>query len=85
MKDDRSKSLVQQPFGYPLAPFSMLRLARTLHQVFESCGEAGDAAPEARCKEQDELDRIKSGETFTDEEAGRAMQEIMRRDGSEPV
>jgi hypothetical protein len=50
-----------------------------LRQAVEGCGEAGDAAMEARYKEQDELDRIKSGEAFTEEEAGRAMQEIMRR------
>jgi hypothetical protein len=85
MKADRFKSLVQQPFGYPLAPFAMLRLARALRQAVERCGEAGDAALEARCKEQDKLDCIKSGEAFTHEEAGRAMQEIVRRGGSEPV
>jgi hypothetical protein len=63
----------------------MLRLARALRLAVEGCGEAGDVAPEACCKEQDELDRIKSGEAFTEEEAGRAMQEIMRRGGSKPV
>jgi hypothetical protein len=85
MKDDGSKSLVQQPLGYPLGPFAMLRLARALRQAVERCGEAGDAALEARCKEQDKLDCIKSGEAFTHEEAGRAIQEIMRRGGSKPV
>jgi hypothetical protein len=85
MKADRSKSVVQKPLGYPLAPFAMLRLARALRQAVERCGEAGDAALEARGKEQDRLDCIKSGEAFTHEEAGRAMQEIMRRGGSEPV
>ena len=84
MKDDGSKSLVQQPLGYPLAPFAMLRLARALHQVVKGCGEEGDAALKARGKEQDKLDCIKSGEAFTHEEAGRAMQEIMRRGGSKP-
>jgi hypothetical protein len=85
MKDDRSKSLVQQQLGYPLAPFAMLRLARALRQAVERCGEAGDAALEARCKDQDKLDSIKRGEAFTHEEAGRAMQEIVRRGGSKPV
>ena len=60
MKDDRFNSLVQQRFGCPLAPFSMLRLARALRQAIEGCGEAGDAALKARGKEQDKLDCIKS-------------------------
>jgi hypothetical protein len=85
MKADRFKSLVQQPFGYPLAPFAMLRLARALRQAVERCGEAGDAALEARGKEQCELDRIKRGGAFTEEEVGQAMQEITRRGGSKPV
>jgi hypothetical protein len=84
MKDDRSKSLVQQPLG-PRAPFAMLRLAPALRQAVERCGEAGDAALEAPGKDQDKLDCINSGEAFTHEEAGRAKQEIMRRGGSEPV
>jgi hypothetical protein len=85
MKADRFNSVVFQPFGYLLAPIAMLRLTSALRQAIERCGEAGDAALKARGKEQGELDRIKSGEAFAHEEAGRAMQEIMRRCGSKLV
>lgn len=85
MTDERFNELLNGPISHPIMPLYMLRLAQALRSVVEKCGETGDAALEAHCKEQDEMDRIKSGESFTDEEAGRAMQEIMRRGGSKPV
>src|SRR5260370_14193629 len=58
----------------------MLRLANALRSVVQRCGEAGDAALEAHCKELDELYHMRD-EPFTDEEAGRAIYESMRRGG----
>lgn len=85
MKDNKFNNMVQKRRGYQLALLFVLRLVRALRQAVEMCGEAGDAALESHCKEQDEMDCIKSGESYTDEEAGRAMQEIMRRGGSKPL
>ena len=85
MTDERFNELVNGPLSHPVGPLFMLRLANALRMVVERCGGAGDAALEAHCKEVEELDRIKSGESFTDEEAARAMYDSMRRGGSKPV
>lgn len=70
MTDERFNELLNGPISHPIMPLYMLRLAQALRSVVEKCGEAGDAALEAHCKEQDEMDRIKSGEAFTDERRG---------------
>lgn len=81
MNDNEFNNMVQKRRGYQLALLLVLRLVRALRQVVEIWGEEGGAALDAHWKEQEEMDRIKSGESFTKEEAGRAMQEIMRRAG----
>ena len=85
MTDERFNELVNGPLMHPIMQLFMLRLANALRSVVERCGGAGDDALEDHCKEVEAMDRIKSGEAFSDEEAARAMQESMRRGGSEPV
>lgn len=84
MTDDRFTELLNGPLNHPRTAFFMLRLANALRSVVQRCGEAGDAALEAHCKELNELYHMRD-EPFTDEEAGRAIYESMRRGGSEPV
>jgi len=85
MTDERFNELLNGPISHPIMPLFMLRLAQALRSVVEKCGDAGDAALEAHCKEQDEMDRIKSGESFTDAEYAAAVAASTRRGGSEPV
>jgi hypothetical protein len=59
---DRFNQLLQGPLDHPLLPFKCTRILRALWHVVERTGEPGRQALEEFCEQQDELDRIKSGE-----------------------
>ncbi len=85
MTRERFSELLNKRLNRPIDWLFMLRLTEALRSVVERCGEAGDAALEAHCREVEVMDRIKNGEPLSDETVGQRIYESMRRGGSKPV